>query len=276
MPELQLLEASGNNFNSRLPNVSLKANASFALFNINMFYGSVTFVITSSVLSICRAIISEVGYQIMHRGRHLLVSIAYRMCQVRGVQEIRMCIIYSERVFYPAVLKLPAEPARAAVPPRRVLAPRLIVYASARMALAWPYSCSHSGDLFRCILEGWIPIVIRKIDLQSSVKKESYTLEMDLFGKVSHSRLVPLLGHRLENEQEKFLVYKYMPNGDLLSSLFKKMDSDDNSLQKTENCNRGCQGSDLPTPRVHLPMFTGFCKPFAFYYNFLDILLSPV
>lgn len=97
MPELQLLEASGNNFNSRLPNVSLKANASFALFNINMFYGSVTFVITSSVLLIRRAIISEVGYQIMHRGRHLLVSIAYRMCRVRGVQEIRMCIVYSER-----------------------------------------------------------------------------------------------------------------------------------------------------------------------------------
>ncbi|KAL2512243.1 putative LRR receptor-like serine/threonine-protein kinase [Abeliophyllum distichum] len=92
----------------------------------------------------------------------------------------------------------------------------------------------HSGDLFRGILEGGIQIVIKKIDLQSSVKKESYMLELDLFGKVSHPRLVPLLGHCLENENEKFLVYKYMPNGDLSSSLFKKTDSDDDSLQSLD------------------------------------------
>jgi serine/threonine protein kinase len=81
---------------------------------------------------------------------------------------------------------------------------------------------SNSGDLFRGILEGFIPIVIKKIDLLSSVKKESYMLELNLFGKVSHSRLVPLLGDCLENEKEKFLVDKYMPNGDLSSSLFKR------------------------------------------------------
>ncbi|KAI3446116.1 hypothetical protein Pfo_002781 [Paulownia fortunei] len=91
----------------------------------------------------------------------------------------------------------------------------------------------HSGDLFHGILEGGIPVVIKKIDLHSSVKKESYMSELDLFSKVSHPRLVPLLGHCLENENEKFLLYKHMPNGDLSSSLFKKTNSDD-SLQSLD------------------------------------------
>ncbi|KAG8368234.1 hypothetical protein BUALT_Bualt15G0024000 [Buddleja alternifolia] len=82
----------------------------------------------------------------------------------------------------------------------------------------------HSGDIFHGILEGGIPVVIKKVDLQ---KKESYMSELELFSKVSHTRLVPLLGHCLENENEKFLVYKRMPNGDLSSSLFKKTNSDD-------------------------------------------------
>ncbi|KAJ0077577.1 hypothetical protein Patl1_36408 [Pistacia atlantica] len=60
----------------------------------------------------------------------------------------------------------------------------------------------HSGDLFRGILEGGIPVVIKRIDLQS-IKKESYLLELDFFSKVGHSRLVPLLGHCLENENER-------------------------------------------------------------------------
>ncbi|KAL8542943.1 hypothetical protein ACS0TY_003716 [Phlomoides rotata] len=91
----------------------------------------------------------------------------------------------------------------------------------------------HSGDLFRGILEGGIPVIIKKVDLHSSVKKESYMSELDLFSKVPYLRLVPLLGHCLENENEKFLVYKLMPNGDLSSSLFKKTDSDD-SLQSLD------------------------------------------
>ncbi|KAK4477109.1 hypothetical protein RD792_016319 [Penstemon davidsonii] len=94
----------------------------------------------------------------------------------------------------------------------------------------------HSGDLYRGTLEGGIPIVIKKIDLNSSVKKEGYLSELDFFGKIVHHRLVPLLGHCLENENEneKYLVYKYMPNGDLSSSLFKKTNSDDDSLQSLD------------------------------------------
>ncbi|CAH9125855.1 unnamed protein product [Cuscuta epithymum] len=91
----------------------------------------------------------------------------------------------------------------------------------------------HSGDLFRGLLEGGVPVVIKRIDLES-VKKEAYLVELGFFSKASHARIVPLLGHCLENENQKFLVYKYMPNGDLSSSLFKKNDSDDGSLQSLD------------------------------------------
>ncbi|KAF2312982.1 hypothetical protein GH714_002899 [Hevea brasiliensis] len=91
----------------------------------------------------------------------------------------------------------------------------------------------HSGDLYRGILENGISVVIKRVDVQS-IKKEAYLLELDLFSKVSNPRLVPLLGHCLENENEKFLVYKYMPNGDLSSSLYRKTSSEDDSLQSLD------------------------------------------
>ncbi|XP_073065669.1 probable LRR receptor-like serine/threonine-protein kinase At2g16250 [Primulina eburnea] len=91
-----------------------------------------------------------------------------------------------------------------------------------------------SGDLFHGILEGGIPVVIKKVDLNSMVKKEAHMLELEFFNKVSHPRFIQLLGHCLENENEKFLVYKFMPNGDLTSSLFKKAKSDDDGLQSLD------------------------------------------
>ncbi|XP_048128873.1 probable LRR receptor-like serine/threonine-protein kinase At2g16250 [Rhodamnia argentea] len=91
----------------------------------------------------------------------------------------------------------------------------------------------HSGDLFRGILDGGIPVVIKKVDL-CSIKKEVHLVELDFFGKVSHGRFVPFLGHFLERENEKFLVYKYMPNEDLASSLFRKTSSEDDSLQSLD------------------------------------------
>ncbi|KAK8683771.1 hypothetical protein V6N13_039821 [Hibiscus sabdariffa] len=91
----------------------------------------------------------------------------------------------------------------------------------------------HSGDLFRGVLEGGIPVVIKKINL-SSFKKESYMTELDLFRKLSHTRFVPLLGHCLEHEIDKLLVYKYMPNGDLANSFYRATNSDDDSLKSLD------------------------------------------
>ncbi|GFP96544.1 probable LRR receptor-like serine/threonine-protein kinase at2g16250 [Phtheirospermum japonicum] len=92
----------------------------------------------------------------------------------------------------------------------------------------------HSGDLFWGKLEGGIPVIIKKIDLRLLEKKETYMLELEILSKVSHPRLIPLLGHCLENENEKFLVYKHMPNRDLSTSLFKNTNPDDDSLQSLD------------------------------------------
>ncbi|KAI3809780.1 hypothetical protein L1987_19380 [Smallanthus sonchifolius] len=90
----------------------------------------------------------------------------------------------------------------------------------------------HSGDLFRGVLEGGIPVVIKRFD--AAEKEDRFMVELDFFSKVSHSRLVPLLGHCLENENGKFLIYQYMPNGDLSGSLYRINDQDDDSLQSLD------------------------------------------
>lgn len=91
----------------------------------------------------------------------------------------------------------------------------------------------HSGDLYRGILENGTIVVIKRVDLHS-FDRESYTRELEIFGKISHTRFVPLLGHCFEHEHEKLLVYKYMPNGDLASSFYRATDLEDESLQSLD------------------------------------------
>ncbi|XP_019443204.1 PREDICTED: probable LRR receptor-like serine/threonine-protein kinase At2g16250 isoform X2 [Lupinus angustifolius] len=83
----------------------------------------------------------------------------------------------------------------------------------------------HSGDLYWGVSEGGAIVVIKKVDL-NLFKRESYIVELGLLSKVSHARLVPILGHCLENENEKYIIYKYMPNGDLVTSLHRVTGSD--------------------------------------------------
>ncbi|KAG5382393.1 hypothetical protein IGI04_033863 [Brassica rapa subsp. trilocularis] len=49
--------------------------------------------------------------------------------------------------------------------------------------------------------------------------------------RAGHKRLVPFLGHCLENENQKVLVYKYMRNGDLASALFRKSNNECDGLK---------------------------------------------
>ncbi|XP_058069022.1 probable LRR receptor-like serine/threonine-protein kinase At2g16250 isoform X2 [Magnolia sinica] len=91
----------------------------------------------------------------------------------------------------------------------------------------------HSGDLYRGILDGGIPVVVKRIDMRT-FKKDAFMVELDMFSKASHTRLVPLLGHCLEHENEKLLVYKYMPNGDLSNALYKKTSQEDDGLQSLD------------------------------------------
>ena len=62
---------------------------------------------------------------------------------------------------------------------------------------------------------------LRWIDF-GKVKREGYLGELDVFSKASHTRLVTLLGYCFEREDEKFLVYKFMPARDLGFALHKK------------------------------------------------------
>uniref|UniRef100_A0A1J3GTB4 Putative LRR receptor-like serine/threonine-protein kinase n=1 Tax=Noccaea caerulescens TaxID=107243 RepID=A0A1J3GTB4_NOCCA len=91
----------------------------------------------------------------------------------------------------------------------------------------------HSGSLFRGFLENGVPVVIKKIDTKEG-KHEGYISELELFSKAGHQRLVPFLGHCLENESRKLLVYKYMRNGDLASSLFRKAENEGGGLKSLD------------------------------------------
>lgn len=82
-----------------------------------------------------------------------------------------------------------------------------------------------SGDLFKGVLETGVQIVVKRISLESTKNKEAYLTELDFFSRFAHPRIVPLVGKCLENITHKFLVYKYMPNRDLPSSLFYKSNS---------------------------------------------------
>lgn len=64
--------------------------------------------------------------------------------------------------------------------------------------------------------------------------KDSYLPELDFLSNVSHPRFVPLLGYCLESESERFLIYKYMLNGDLSSSLYRTKSSDGDGLQSLD------------------------------------------
>ncbi|XP_076931687.1 putative LRR receptor-like serine/threonine-protein kinase At2g16250 [Bidens hawaiensis] len=91
----------------------------------------------------------------------------------------------------------------------------------------------HSGDIFSGTLEDGFEVVIKRIDMRSS-RKDCYMTELELYSKDMHTRLVPLMGHCLEHETEKLLVYKYMPNGDLSKSLFRPTSLVDDGLQSLD------------------------------------------
>jgi len=79
----------------------------------------------------------------------------------------------------------------------------------------------HSGDLYMGLLDGGVSVVVKRIDL-NKVKRELYLAELEVFARTSHTRLISLLGHSLDRDREKFLVYKHSANRDLATALHKK------------------------------------------------------
>ncbi|KAF8046613.1 hypothetical protein N665_3588s0005 [Sinapis alba] len=79
-----------------------------------------------------------------------------------------------------------------------------------------------SGDLFKGVLETGVQVVVKRINLNNN---EAYLTELDFFSRFAHPRVVPFVGKCLESTTNKLLVYKYMMNRDLPSSLFYKSSS---------------------------------------------------
>ena len=93
--------------------------------------------------------------------------------------------------------------------------------ATNKFSVANLITVGHSGDLYKGEISGGTSVAVKRIDL-NTMKRELYLAELEVFDKASHTKLISLLGHCLDRDDEKFLVYKYAPNGDLASSLHKK------------------------------------------------------
>lgn len=138
----------------------------------------------------------------------------------------------------------------------------------------------HSGDLFHGVLQNGICVVIKRVNLRT-IKNDAYLVELEFFSKVSHVRLVPLVGHCLENEDEKFLVYKYLPNGDLSSSLFKEVKADDDSLQSLDWITRlkialgAAEGLSFLHHDCTPPLVHRYHKIFPFSFAFIFSIAFP-
>ena len=65
-------------------------------------------------------------------------------------------------------------------------------------------------------------------------RKDAYLAELDLFAKGVHETLVPLLGHCLDKEEEKVLVYRFVRNGDLSTALHRKSREENEGLQSLD------------------------------------------
>ncbi|XP_020083554.1 probable LRR receptor-like serine/threonine-protein kinase At2g16250 [Ananas comosus] len=91
----------------------------------------------------------------------------------------------------------------------------------------------HSGDLYSGFLENGDRVVVKRIDVRAA-RKESYMAELDLFSKGLHPRLVPFLGHCLDDGNEKFLVYRFVPNGDLSNALHRKSGDEEEEEEEEE------------------------------------------
>jgi hypothetical protein len=82
----------------------------------------------------------------------------------------------------------------------------------------------HSGDIYHGVLENGADVIVKKIGAKSANKNSG---ELDFYSRYTHQRIVPLLGH-LANGDEEFLAYKYMPKADLTNALHKKpVDTED-------------------------------------------------
>ncbi|KAG8062412.1 hypothetical protein GUJ93_ZPchr0003g16622 [Zizania palustris] len=91
----------------------------------------------------------------------------------------------------------------------------------------------HSGDLYLGVLHEGTYVVVKRITSRVA-RKDAYLTELDLFAKGLHERLVPIMGHCLDKEEEKLLVYRFVRNGDLSSALHRKSGEEEEGMQSLD------------------------------------------
>ncbi|KAK6141792.1 hypothetical protein DH2020_024467 [Rehmannia glutinosa] len=81
-----------------------------------------------------------------------------------------------------------------------------------------------TGSVYKAVLEDGTSLMVKRLqDTQHSEKE--FISEMTTLGNIKHRNLVPLLGYCVA-KNERFLVYKYMPNGTLHDKLHVVNDGD--------------------------------------------------
>jgi hypothetical protein len=91
----------------------------------------------------------------------------------------------------------------------------------------------HSGDLYHGVLQDGTAVVVKRITSRV-VRKDAYLAELDLFAKGLHERLVPIMGHCLDKEEETVFVYRFVRNGDLSSALHRKPREEEEGMQSLD------------------------------------------
>jgi Leucine rich repeat/Protein tyrosine and serine/threonine kinase len=93
----------------------------------------------------------------------------------------------------------------------------------------------HTGDIYHGMLQDGSHVAVKRVD-GSFVNKEGALGEMGFFKKMCHPRFVPFLGHVVRAEEKvEFLVYQFMPKGDLTGALHKShkdVDGQDMGFEK--------------------------------------------